>query len=209
MADEPISGLPAATLPLDGTELMAIAQGGDTVRAAVSSLIPVVGVYGEAEGIASSVTNASGTVASYTLAADSLQVKTNIVYKAKFQAINVSVTPENVLFRLTISIGGVPYDFDLQQPPVSDTGDNTRGTIQADFQIFTIDSSPYITGGYEVNLFNPNDGTYYTYQYAEDYTAEFDVGTDNFSIATYIESDSTNTTVRIVASTLQIIGLGG
>ena len=39
MADKPISGLPGASLPLDGTELLAVVQGGVTDRASVSTLL--------------------------------------------------------------------------------------------------------------------------------------------------------------------------
>lgn len=83
MADAKISELPAASLPLDGTELVAVVQGGVTKQVARSDLVVADMVKTLSSNQATTSTTATAATAlSTTLGAGTYLVKVWVVYQA-------------------------------------------------------------------------------------------------------------------------------
>lgn len=171
-----------------------------------STLKIASGTNGQVNGVAASVQASFDTVHSYTISADDLAVGTEIVYKAKWKVAASNPTPETAYYRMQLMLGATPYDFDLEQPQVSDEGESTIGYINAIFQLTSIDAATYIGGEYQISLYNPGDTSFPTYSNTQFIQEEFDVGSDSFEVMSYIESQSSDVTIRIVSSSLNLTG---
>jgi hypothetical protein len=92
MADVKISGLPASTVPLAGTEVLPIVQGGATKQVSVANLTAGKSVSGSNFVVTSSTIPANGV---YLPATNSVGIATNSALRATFDAtgLGIGTTP--------------------------------------------------------------------------------------------------------------------
>ena len=129
MADLKISQLPPASVPLAGTEVLPIVQGGSTVQVAVSNLIPANSdpTFNSVKALTfdTNVAAAGVTLVGTTLSADGTD--TNI---------DISVTPKGT------------GAFSLQVADNTTAGGNKRGTYAVDLQLVRITNTEVASGNY-------------------------------------------------------------
>lgn len=181
-----------------------------TAAGAADIIIPGGGgggsVSGETNGVSVSVTNDSNLdVHSYTVSETDLSVGTEITYKAKLTASNSDGTPISFSYRTDLMIGAVPFGFNLEQPEVTNAGQNTRGDILGVFQIVSDGVDTFLEGEVTINCFDPDNFYTATYESTQFCRLAFDIGVDSLTVFSEIQSNSVDSTLSLVGSSLTII----
>lgn len=205
MADEPISGLPAATVPLSGTELLPIDQGGTTKKVSAQDIVNLNGFNAQTNGVASTANNSVALSNIYTVSASDIVSGSNFVYYIDFKAINLSASVITGFYQMQYLVGSTFYNFDLENIIIAQNSTNTAGFIEAKFRVYELSSVGYIASNYNISLYDPNNGAVITYENAAFQNQTFQIGTDDLTVQSFIESDSTDLTIQLLGSTFENI----